>query len=79
MANHLKTVNKIYAEIKKENRIVNLTNDDYLESLKINCWFGNSINYSDCTIINTMFSMGINKIATFDDDFRKVNSFEVIS
>ena len=70
---------KMYDEIKKENRIVNLTYDDYLEALKINCWFGNSINYSDCTIINTMFSMGISRIATFDDDFRKVSSIEVIS
>ena len=70
---------KLYDEIEKENMIVNLTYDDYLEALKINCWFGNSINYSDCTIINTMFSMGINRIASFDDDFRKVSYIEVIS
>lgn len=59
--------------------VVNLTRDDYLKSLDINCWFGNSINYSDCTIINTMFSMGITKIATFDDDFDKIDGFDIIS
>lgn len=71
--------NNIYDELKKENIIVNLTSDDYLRSLKINCWYGNSINFSDCTIINTMFSMGIIKIATFDDDFTKIKGFNVIS
>lgn len=71
--------NKIYSDLKCENMLVNLTRDDYLKSLEINCWFGNSINYSDCTIINTMFSMGITKIATFDSDFDKIEGFNIIS
>lgn len=71
--------NKLYDDLKNENILVNLTHDDYLKSLEINCWFGNSVNYSDCTIINTRFSMGINKIATFDNDFNKIDGFNIIS
>ncbi|MDO5860794.1 type II toxin-antitoxin system VapC family toxin [Methanobrevibacter sp.] len=70
---------EIYSDLKEDNTLVNLTSDDYLKSLEINCWFGNSINYSDCTIINTMFSMGITRIATFDGDFKKVGAFDIIS
>lgn len=71
--------NKIYHGLKEENKVIKLTHDDYLRSLEINCWYGNSINFSDCTILNTMFSRGINKIATFDTDFEKVRALEIIS
>ena len=49
-----------------------LTNADYIESLDVNMWFGNSINFSDCTIINTMIKRDIQDIVTFDRDFEKL-------
>ncbi|WP_406537075.1 type II toxin-antitoxin system VapC family toxin [Methanobrevibacter sp.] len=74
-----KLANRIFNEINSKNMIINLDGDDYLKALEINCWFGNSINYGDCTIIKTMRDMSINKIATFDHDFDNIGGFEVIS
>lgn len=71
--------NLIYGQIKSNNMIISLTREDYIKSLEINCWFGNSINYSDCTIVNTMLDMEIDKIVTFDDDFKKIDGFNIIS
>lgn len=61
------------------NIIVSLTDKDYLKSLEINGWFGNSINFNDCTIISTMMDYGITKIVSFDSDFEKIGKYHVIS
>ncbi len=70
---------KMYVALKSRHCIVPLNKNDYLESLEINRWFGNSINYSDCTIIHTMMEMNITDIVTFDRDFEKVNGLNIIS
>ena len=44
-----------------------------------NEWFGNSINFNDFTIINTMMALGIEKIVSFDSDFKKIDNYKVIS
>ncbi|MDO5860791.1 type II toxin-antitoxin system VapC family toxin [Methanobrevibacter sp.] len=69
---------EVYNELKCNNKIVSLTFEDYINSLNLNRWYGNSINYSDCTIINTMFGLGINKIATFDSDFSKIKGINIL-
>ena len=68
-----------YNELMTENIFVSLTNDDYLNSIDINGWFGNSVNFNDCTIICTMMNLGINRIVSFDMDFEKLDNYEVIS
>ncbi len=68
----------VYNELKCNNKIVSLTFEDYINSLNFNRGYGNSINYSDCTIINTMFGLGINKIATFDSDFSKIKGINIL-
>lgn len=69
---------KIYNDLHAKNQVIELTEEDYKKSLKVSAWFGNSINYSDCTILNTMMNMGIDTIVSFDDDFKKINLLEVI-
>lgn len=69
----------VYDTLCSEHQIISLTKQDYLKSLEINSWFKNSINYNDCTIINTMFDMEINQIVTFDSDFKKIKGFNVIT
>ena len=56
-----------------------MTNDDYLKSLEISGWFDDSINFSDCTIVETMMKKKITDIVTFDRDFEKINSLNVIN
>ena len=70
---------KMFDTLKANHQIINLTSKDYLNSLNINKYFGNSINYSDCTIVQTMIEMSITNIVTFDSDFKKIDGFNVIS
>lgn len=72
-------VKKLYGDLHENNQVIQLTGHDYLKSLEINGWFDNSINYSDCTILRTMFAMGISKIVSFDNDFKKIDALSVIS
>lgn len=71
-------VKQVHSDLHSKNLVVQLTNDDYIHSLEINSWFGNSINYSDCTILNTMMNMGIDTIVSFDEDFKKIDVLNVI-
>lgn len=72
-------LNDLFEELCSKNDVVFLKNEDYLKALEINGWYGNSINYSDCTIINTMMNLGIKKIVSFDKGFKKINGYNVIS
>ena len=72
-------VQNIYNLLHENNQVIQLTGHDYIKSLEINGWFDNSINYSDCTILRTMFAMGISKIVSFDNDFKKIDTLSVIS
>ncbi|WP_292889046.1 type II toxin-antitoxin system VapC family toxin [Methanobrevibacter sp. UBA212] len=69
----------LYMDIRENNLIIPLSYKDYLKSLEINGWYGNSINYSDCTIIKTMIDYDIQRIVSFDSGFDKIKSYEVIS
>lgn len=71
-------VKQVYNELYSKNQVIQLTDKDYLNSLEINAWVGNSINYSDCTILNTMMAMGIDTIVSFDSDFKKIDVLDVI-
>ncbi len=75
----IEDIKGIYDEINSENQIIHLTREDYLKSLMINGWYMNSINYSDCTIVNTMMKLKIRKIVSFDRGFEKIKGYHVIS
>lgn len=53
-----------------------LTYDDYKDSFELFEFYNFSINFSDCTILNTMQNHNINKIVSFDSDFDKVKGIE---
>lgn len=72
-------LNDLFEELCSKNDVVFLKNEDYLKALEINGWYGNSIIYSDCTIINTMMNLGIKKIVSFDKGFKKIKGYNVIS
>ena len=69
----------LYDDLYSDNLVIPLNDEDYLESLVINGWYGNSINYSDCTIIRTMMEHDIKTIVSFDGGFNKISRYEVIS
>ena len=50
-----------------------LTNEDYNNSLKTCKKYDFSINFSDCTILETMKQFNITHIVSFDSDFDKAN------
>jgi predicted nucleic acid-binding protein len=72
-------IEELYNNLKEENKVISLTKQDYLKSLDINGWYGNTLNYSDCTIVKTMMDLGITRIVSFDGCFKKIGKYEVIS
>lgn len=72
-------IEELYNNLKEENKVISLTKQDYLKSLDINGWYGNTLNYSDCTIVKTMMNLGITRIVSFDGCFKKIGKYEVIS
>ncbi len=55
-----------------------LTSDYYLDSFDIFEYYNFSVNFSDCTILNTMQNYNINQIASFDSDFDKIKGVKRI-
>ncbi|WP_304103109.1 type II toxin-antitoxin system VapC family toxin [Methanobrevibacter ruminantium] len=55
-----------------------LTSDDYLDSFDIFEYYNFSVNFSDCTILNTMQNYNINQITSFDSDFDKIKGVKRI-
>lgn len=72
-------IEELYNNLNEENKVISLTKQDYLKSLDINGWYGNTLNYSDCTIVKTMMDLGITRIVSFDGCFKKIGKYEVIS
>ena len=71
-------IDELFNNLHEDNKVVELTHQDYLKSLEISGWFDNSINYSDCTIVETMLEENVSNIVTFDSDFKKIKFFNVI-
>jgi predicted nucleic acid-binding protein len=54
-----------------------LSDSDYEAAIDIYLNYDSAINYSDCTILTTMFQNGISKIVTFDSDFEKIKGLTI--
>ena len=55
-----------------------LTTEDYNNALNICKQYGFSINYSDCTILETMRQFNVGNIVSFDSDFDKTDEVKRI-
>lgn len=55
-----------------------LTFEDYEQAFELFKYFNLSINFADCTILQSMFNHGIRRIASFDSDFDKVKGIDGI-
>ncbi len=64
--------------ILEDKKIFYLDEQDYKDAEELFNLYGGSINYSDCTILQTMKNEEIVKIITFDKDFKKANNITVI-
>lgn len=73
-----KSVKKLFNVLTEVNDLVFLSPSDYLNAGDIFYYYDSSINYSDCTILQSMQNLGINKIVSFDEDFSKVKGLSVI-
>lgn len=69
----------LYENLKETFEIDYLTPNDFDESVNLYLSYDSSINYSDCTILRSMQKNNLNKIATFDSDFNKVNGLIIIN
>lgn len=65
-------INYIINRLLSLHKIDFLNYDDYKTSIKIFRYYNQSINFSDCTILKSMFENNINQIISFDSDFDKI-------
>lgn len=56
-----------------------LTYQDYNSAMILFKYYNGSINFSDCTILQSMQKYGITRIASFDSDFDKIKGIQRIS
>ena len=70
---------ELYTVINEMFDIEYLDSIDYDEAMDIYLAYDSSINYSDCTILATMFQNNINRIATFDSHFEKIQGLTIIA
>ena len=56
-----------------------LTISDYESARILFNYYNRSINFSDCTILQSMQNHGITRIASFDSDFDKIKGIQRIS
>lgn len=70
--------NNVFKLLNKTNEIVFLEKEDYLDAMDLCDYYNNAINFSDCIILSTMQKLRINKIASFDKDFDKINTINRI-
>lgn len=70
---------QLYQTINEIFEVVYLDEADYNEAVDLYLNYDSSINYSDCTILETMFKNKIDRIATFDSDFDKIKGIKVIN
>ena len=55
-----------------------LTFEDYQIAINLFKYYNGSINFSDCTILQSMQKHGITRIASYDSDFDKVKGIQRI-
>ena len=52
-----------------------LTAEDYNSAMDLFNYYGGSVNYADCTILQSMQNHGISRIVSFDSDFDRIRGF----
>lgn len=67
----------LYLYLTEINEVLYLNEKDYAKSVKMCKYYNSSINFSDCTKLQSMQKMGINKIVSFDD-FSKIKGLSII-
>lgn len=73
-----KSVKDLFNVLTEMNEVVYLSPSDYQEAADIFNYYDSSINYSDCTVLQSMQNLGITKIVSFDEDFSKIRGLSVI-
>lgn len=71
-------VNDLMNQLVNLNVFDYLSKQDYEKSLQLFRHYGRSINFADCTILQSMQNHGITRIVSFDSDFDKINGLQRI-
>lgn len=71
-------INDLFLYLNEMNEVIYLNENDFIESVNLSKYYDSSINFSDCTVLQSMQKLGINKIVSFDEDFYKIKGLTVI-
>lgn len=72
------SVKELFNKLTNIHEVVYLSSKDYKEAAELFMYYDSSINFSDCTVLQTMNKLRINKIVSFDDDFSKIKGLTII-
>ena len=72
------SVKELFDKLTNIHEVVYLSSNDYRQAADLFKYYDSSINFSDCTILQSMNKFGINKIVSFDEDFSKVKGLSII-
>lgn len=72
------SVKELLDKLTNIHEVAYLSSNDYEQAADLFKYYDSSINFSDCTILQSMHKFGINKIVSFDDDFSKVKGLSII-
>ena len=76
----LERASKIGKMLLKSSKIINVEKTSFDSAWDIFCkQKGTVLSFTDCTTISVMLENNIEKIATFDGDFKKISGIEVVS
>ena len=68
---------ELYDAIIEMFDIYYLNSTNYEDAIDLYLHYDSSINYSDCTILSTMFQNNINPILSFDSDFEEIDGISI--
>lgn len=70
---------KVIKTLLKLDIVDYLSYNNYINSIQLFKYYNHSINFSDCTILESMINNQTNKIVSFDSDFDKIKGIIRIS
>lgn len=73
-----KEIDGLFEYLLEANELLSLDEKDFVESVDLYSDLDYEISFSNCTILQSMKALGIDKIATFDPDFKKIDGITVI-
>ena len=72
------SVKELFNKLTNIHEVIYLSSNDYSEAAELFKHYDSSLNFSDCTVLQSMYKLKVNKIASFDNDFSKIKGLTIL-